>query len=95
MTEEKFLKELNGIMEKFYDEIHSPLVKLIQEYTKEENSKDYYSLSGYDAIKKLDDMALLTGWTIDHLNKLEGFVGSPTYKKTLTKKIRKALGYTF
>ena len=94
MQEEKFLKELNGIMETFYNEVHAHLVKLIQEYTKEENSKSYYSLSGYDAIKKLDDMALLTGWTIDQLNKLDDYVGSPTYKKSLVKKIRKALGYT-
>ena len=93
---EKFLKEVKIIMAKFYDEVHAPLVKAVQEY-KENNpdAKNSYNLSGFDGFKQLDDMALLTAWTIDKLDDLEGFVDSPTYKKTLTKKIRKVLGFTY
>jgi hypothetical protein len=93
MTDEKFIKELGKILETFYNEVHDPLVKLVQEYKQGENSKSYESLWGYTEINRLDNLALPTAWIQDYLNNIQGYVGSPTYNKSRTKKIRKALGY--
>ena len=93
MNKDEFLKEVSNLMEKFYNEVHAPLVKVVNEYKENEDSKTYYDLCYEQCIKRLDDMALLTAWVIDHLDNKEGFVGSRTYNKSLTKKIRKALGF--
>ena len=91
--EEKFLKELGKIMDKFYEEIHAPLVNLVNEYKENEDTRDLYYFTYQENFKKLDDMALLTAWVTDRLDNRVACVSNKTYRGSLTKKIRKALGY--
>ncbi len=91
--EEKFLKELGEIMDKFYKEIHTPLVNLVNEYKENEDTRDLYYFTYQGNFKKLDDMALLTAWVTDRIDDRKAFPESKTYRGSLTKKIRKALGY--
>ena len=93
--EEKFFKKMNKIIDKFHTEIHKPMVDLVNEYKENENAKSFDYFEYKEEIRRLDDFALLTGWIIDRLDDKKGFIGSPAYNKTLTKKIRKALGFTY
>lgn len=92
--EEKFLEELGKIMDKFYNEVHTPLVNLVNKYKENENTKSLYFFTYQENFKKLDDMALLTAWVTDHIDDREAFPDSKTYRGSLTQKIRKALGFT-
>jgi len=94
MNKEEFLKELGDIMNKFYGEIYTPMVNLVNEYIENNETISLYDLSYQENFKKLDDMALLTAWVIDRLDGRIGCISDKTYRGSLLKKIRKALGYT-
>lgn len=95
MTARDFADKLKAIMDTFYSEIHKPMVELLNEYKKDNADSNYYSISGYEGVNRIEDMALLTAWMLDKLdNKQDCFAGGRDYRGSKTKAIRKALGYT-
>lgn len=66
----------------------------VNDYLKDNPDKGLDALM-YSPVEALVDNLCLSGaWIKDRLSGIAGFVGSNTYKKSLAKKIRKALGYT-
>ncbi len=95
MTSQEFADKLKDIMEVFYENVHKPMVELLNDYKESNPDTNTYSVSGYEGVKRLDDMALLTAWMLDKLdNRQDCFVGGNGYRGSKTKAIRKALGYT-
>lgn len=81
-------------MSKFVGEIHNQLVDLTTEFIKDNPDIHYQSVFFPDDERKIDQMAFTAGWLEDRLN---GLTGSDIQnsRKSRTKKIRKALGYTY
>jgi hypothetical protein len=70
------------------------MVNLVNEYIENNETTSLYDLSYQENFKKLDDMALLTAWVIDRLDGRVACIGDKSYRGSLLKKVRKALGYT-
>ena len=97
MNREELDKELKEAIEIFYKEVHPKVVNAVNSYLEvtDGTNPTGYSISHLEGISKLDSFAFLTAWAVDHLNGREDtFVGGKGYRGSLTKKIRKALGYT-
>lgn len=54
-----------------------------------------YSLQGTKIESLTDYLALSGAWIQDRINRKSGITSNKNYRGSLTKKIRKALGYTF
>lgn len=77
--------------EKQFDKLWSEIVKDVNDYVKKYGHS--YEITNFSEAEKLIDSLCLSGaWIRD---KLEGYTGpcGNNYKGSLTKKIRKALGY--
>ena len=97
MNREELDKELKEAIEIFYKEVHPKVVNAVNSYLEVTDGTNPTGSSIYnlEGVSKLDDLALTTAWAIDHLNGRENtFVGGKGYRGSLTKKIRKALGYS-
>ncbi len=91
-NKDEILKELNNIREKF-SILHLETVNIINDDIKDLENKGNEIERCIENI--VDDFCLFGAWIHDRSKGLSGLTHSTDYKKTLTKKIRKALGYTF
>ena len=95
ITSQEFAEKLKDIMGVFYEQVHKPMVNLLLDFKATNPETNTYSVSGYEGVKQLDDMAMLTAWMLDKLdNRQDCFTGGKDYRGSKTKAIRKALGYT-
>ena len=88
MKTEEFEKRMKQHRETF-DNLWSEIVKDTNEFIEKNPHSDLGSIERFT-----DDLCLSGAWVQDRLNGFSGLSHQPTYKKSLTKKIRKALGYT-
>lgn len=93
MTEKEYRQKVLDLMSKFIGEIHNELVDLTIKFIKDNPDRHYDSVFLPDDQRKIDTMAFTTGWLEDRLNGLNYF-DTQNSRKSRTKKIRKALGYT-
>lgn len=94
MTEQEYRQKVLDLMSKFVGEIHNELVDLTTEFIKDNPDRHYDSVFLPDDQRKIDQMAFTTGWLEDRLSGLSG-LDIQNSRKSKTKKIRKALGYTY
>lgn len=93
MTETEYKQKVLDLMSKFVGEIHNELVNLTTEFIKDNPDRHYNSVFLPDDQRKIETMALSTAWLEDRLNGLNYF-DTQNSRKSRTKKIRKAFGYT-
>lgn len=92
MTYKKYQKRMKQ-HEKSFDKLWQKMVSETNEFIKDNPKKSMYSLN---EIEKFCDQLCLSGaWIQDRINGYYGTTHHKSYKKSLTKKIRKALGFTF
>lgn len=94
MTEQEYKQKVLDLMSKFVGEIHNELVDLTTEFIKDNPDRQYDSVFLPDDQRRIDQMAFTAGWLEDRLNGLNG-LNIQTSRKSRTKKIRKAFGYTY
>lgn len=94
MTEKEYKQKILDLMSKFIGEIHNELVDLTIEFVKDNPDRHYDSVFLPDDQRKIEQMALTTAWLEDRLNNLSG-LDIQNSRKSRTKKILKALGYTY
>ena len=70
------------------------IVNDVNDYLKDNPDKGFDALMYSPVEAIIDNLCLSGAWIKDRLSGISGFVGSDTYKKSLAKKIRKALRYT-
>ena len=88
---EKRLKELE---ERFQKEIHINMVEAVNSYHNSNGDISKNDILWSKEISGYTDSVCLSGaWLKDRLMGYTGTHHHPTYGKTLTKKIRRALGY--
>lgn len=87
---ERKLKKRNDQFEKVWMGIVVDINDHIDKYGVPSNQ---HADLGYDTEKLIDSLCLSGAWVQDRLTGKTGTTHSSTYKKSLTKKIRKALGY--
>ena len=77
---------------KSFNELWSKIVGDINDYKKDNN--DSQGIDLYHEIENITDNLCLSGaWITDRMNGITAVTHSPQYNKSLTKKVRKALGY--
>jgi hypothetical protein len=92
MTTKRYQKRMKQHEDSF-DKLWKKIVSDTNEFNKDNPEKTMYSLNN---IQKFCDSLCLSGaWIQDTINGYIGTTNSTTYKKTLTKKIRKALGFFY
>lgn len=94
MTEKEYKQKVLDLMSKFVGEIHNELVDLTTEFVKDNPDRHYDSVFLPDDQRRIDQMAFTAGWLEDRLNGLNG-LDIQTSRKSRTKKISKAFGYTY
>jgi hypothetical protein len=77
-----------------FDKLWTKIVKDINDYKLDNPQKNFYEFEHSEIETFIDDLCLSGAWIRDRLDNKTGSVHSTTYKKSLTKKIRKALDYT-
>lgn len=91
MNKQEFLKELQNKYIEF-EKIHYEIVDLVNEFLSNEENQ-YTVDTNYD-LRNVEQLCFTYAWIIDRLNNRIGFVGGKGYNKSMSKKIRKALGYS-
>lgn len=94
MTEKEYRQKVLDLMSKFVEEIHNELVDLTTEFIKDNPDRHYDSIFKPDKQRQIDQMAFTASWLEDRLNGLKG-LDIQNSRKSRTKKIRKAYGYTY
>ena len=92
MKKQDFTERMKQHESKF-DAIWQDIVSDVNEYIKDNPEETMYSLNSVD--KFTDSLCLSGAWIQDRINGKSGVSSNPKYRGSLTKKIRKALGYTF
>ena len=92
MTTKKYQKRMEQ-HEKSFDKLWQKIVADTNEYTSKNPEKTMYQLTKIE--KFCDQMCLSGAWIQDRINGYIGTIHSKTYRRSLTKKIRKALGFTY
>lgn len=88
---EKRLKELNDRYDK---EIHANMVEAVNSYLTHNSALSDNQITWGIYHKMADNICLSASWMVDRLRMYYGHPNSDTYRKSLSKKIRRALGYT-
>ena len=94
MKKEIYKKKVEKQIEKF-KKIHDSLVNLTEEFLKDENN--YIDVDYDETIRKMEQFLFTYAYIVDELSKLSYKrydFQSKEYKKSMLKRIRKALGYT-
>ena len=91
MTREQYIKKMKDHENKF-DKIWMDIVEDTNEYVKNNPETTTYSLQN-NVEKFIDQLCLSGAWIQDRINGKKGTPGLKGYRGSLTKKIRKALGY--
>lgn len=94
MTEQEYKQKVLDLMSKFVGEIHNELVDLTTEFIKNNPDRHYEDIFTPNDQRQIDQMAFTSAWLEDRLNGLSGSDIQKT-RKSRTKKIRKALDYTY
>jgi len=92
MTTKQYEKRMKQ-HEKSFDKLRQKIVSDTNDFIKDNPEKTMYSFSNIE--KFCDNMCLSGAWIQDRINGYYGTTQHKTYNKSLTKKIRKALGFTF
>ena len=91
MTREEFDRKMFHYHVKFNEEIWQDIVTDVNKFI-DDNPNDKYT-EGY--VEKIVDNLMLSGaWIQDRLNGKTGCPGLRNYRGSLSKKVRKAIGYT-
>ena len=90
MERSEFITRINA-HRKSLNELWADIYKDVNEFT-EDGEKSIIDLP--EANSLVSDLLFNGSWIDDRLHGFTGTVGSKTYNKSLTKKIRKSLGYT-
>ena len=91
MTEKQFIKRLKDHENKF-NALWQEIVKDTNDYIKDNPETNMYSLQS-NVENFIDQLCLSGAWVQDRINGKAGSPHSNKYRGSLTKKIRKALGY--
>jgi len=92
MTKEQYVEKMKHHEEEF-DKMWDLIVEDTNVFVKDNPSIGMYSFSN-NVEKFVDNLCLSGAWIHDRIENVIGFPGMKTYKRSLSKKIRKALGYT-
>lgn len=93
LTMEEYIKRMKK-HEAAFDELWTKIVADTNQFISDNPDVSMYSLQ--NSIEKFSDQLALSGsWIPDRINGYSGVPEGNKYKKSLTKKIRRALGYTF
>mgnify|MGYP005849973847 CR=1 FL=1 len=76
-----------------FDRLWAKIVTDVNDYIDKHGQLSEYDVYYGTSEKLIDNLCLSGAWIQDRLLGKKGVTHSPTYKKSLTKKIRKALGY--
>ena len=93
MTQQEYIERMKAHENKF-DELWQEIVKDTNNFVKENEEVSMYSFQN-NVSKFVDQLSLSGAWVQDRINGKSGVYYNPKYRGSLTKKIRKALGYTF
>lgn len=91
MNKQQFLKRLNKKIDKF-EKLHYEMVALVRDFTSDEENINTIDCA-YE-LKNLDQFCFTYAWIYDRLQGKSGLYGGKGYNKSMTKKVRKAMGYT-
>lgn len=94
MTETEYRQKVLDLMSKFVGEIHNELVDLTTKFIKDNPDRNFDDVFLPDDERKIDQMAFTAAWLEDRLNGLNG-LDIQNSRKSRTKKLRKAFGYTY
>ena len=78
-----------------FKKLRMKIVNDVNDFLEDEENQKIGTDNLIEAQDIIKDLIFAGSWVSDRLDDYTGVVGSDTYKKSLTKKIRKALGYTF
>ncbi len=95
MTKEQYIQKMEKHSKTFlkvWDEIVKDTNSFIEDNPKENN---YYYVRGSKVETLIESLSLSGAWIHDRLNGKIGIVSDKKYRGSLTKKIRKALGFTY
>ncbi|MGB4966328.1 MAG: hypothetical protein WBO77_04465 [Microgenomates group bacterium] len=93
ITKADYIEKMKGHREAFND-LWMKIVSDTNEYIESNPDTNMDTVSGGAVEYLTHDLCLSGAWIIDRLNDRTGITGDKNYKYSLTKKIRKALGYT-
>jgi hypothetical protein len=93
MTKERYLKRMQRHEIRYHNQVWMKIVEDTNAFIKDNPDVGMYQLSKLDSI--IDSLSLAGAWIQDRINGYSGVYSHPSYKKSLAKKIRKALGYTY
>ena len=93
MTKQELEKRFEEIFKVYTEQVHQEIVNAVNDYRESNNIQEGEGISPLFLDKFYDYLCLDGAWIYDRLSGYQGFVDSPTYKKSMAKKIRKALGY--
>ena len=91
MNKQEFLKELQNKYIEF-KKIHYEIVDLVNEFLSNEENQ-YAVDTNYD-LRDVEQLCFTYAWIVDRLNNRSSLVDGKGYNKSMSKKIRKALGYS-
>ena len=91
MTKARYLKRMKQHEETF-DRLWQKITFDTADFIRDNPEISMYSMSKLE--KFIDNLCLSGAWVHDRINGYIGIYSHDTYRKSLTKKIRKALGYT-
>jgi hypothetical protein len=77
-----------------FERIWPKIVKDVNDYKNQNPDQNFYSFENSGIETFIDSLCLSGAWIQDRLNNKSGLTHNPTYKKSLTRKIRNALGYS-
>ncbi len=77
-----------------FEKLWTKIVKDVNEYVETNPEKTFYSFEYSDIEKFIDSLCLSGAWIKDRIDGKSGLPHNKNYKGSLTKGIRKALGYT-
>jgi hypothetical protein len=92
MTRKQYLKRMKQ-HENTFDMLWVKIVKETNEFIKDNPETTTSSLNQIE--KFVDSICLSGAWIQDRINGKSGVTSDPKYRGSLTKGIRKALGYTY
>mgnify|MGYP005838781797 CR=1 FL=1 len=94
-TKKQLEKRLKELSQRFDREIHTNMVESVNSFLEHNETLNTYDVTSGVYEKFTDSVCLSGAWTADRLRGYVGTTHNSTYKKSLSKKIRNALGYTF
>ena len=93
MTKKEFAKKMTK-HEQAFDNLWKKIIIDTNDFLKDNGNHYYFQTVNISTVDRFIDSLCLSGaWISDRLNGFDGTPDFGSYKKSLTKKIRKGLGY--